>query len=217
LEDKIFIVCGYGTIGIKVCQNLQQNNKSCIIVIDKNPLVVDKIFKDGFLGVQGDASSTRVLLDSSIKSANALICTFADDDLNALCIVSAKWLNPEIYIISRANKLQSVKKFKLAGASKVINFPNLKNKFLKLTNNRFKIDLLVSSLSSFESQFYISEIKSSDYSFLHSKQLLEIKNIADIKIMALKKINEEVISNPSIYEYIDKKDTIVILSEKEMN
>lgn len=213
MKYKIFIVCGYGNIGRRVCQLLKKNNESDIIVIDRNPLVVDKIFKDGFIGCLGDASRSQTLLESNIKSAYGIICTFSDDNLNALCVVSSKWLNPEVNVISRANKYQSVKKLKLAGAYKVIIFTYFKIYFFKILNN--KMDLLIHSLSSFERDLCISEIKAINYSFLHNKQLIAVKNIADINIIALKKSNDITISNPSIYEFIDKTDSIVILSEKE--
>ena len=196
------IICGYGDTGRKLCQVLQQKYKSQIVVIEKNRLIIEKIIRDGYDCFQGDASNSQILINAGIKYAQGIICTFSDDNLNALCILSAKWLNPEILVHSCASKSQSIKKLKLAGANKVITSPKIKFNLFKLSKNSFKIDSFINSIATFEKNPCIVEINVSDYSFLNNKRLHVIKEITDINIIGLKKNNGAIISNQYLLNII---------------
>ncbi len=215
MEGKIFIVCGYGSIGQQVCKALKKKYSADIIVIDKNIYLVENIFNEGFECYRGDATKRNVLLFAGIKQADGLICTFSDDETNALCILTAKWVNPDIPIVSRVNKSSSITKIRLAGASKVVLFSKVKSHFFNIIDYCFNKNLLVLSLATFEKNPNIIELSVSKYYFLHNKQLSVLKEISDTEIIALKRQNGTMVTKPSLYEKLRKNDTIVLLSEKD--
>jgi voltage-gated potassium channel len=72
------------------------------------------------LFLHGDATDDRSLQQAGISRAAYLIVTLPEDADNLFVVLTARQLNPDLFIISRASRLSSSKKLELAGADKVI-------------------------------------------------------------------------------------------------
>ena len=72
------------------------------------------------LYVRGDATSDEVLLAAGIEKASSLITTLPSDADNLYVVLSARQLNTNCIIVSRATNDSSYKKLKIAGADNVI-------------------------------------------------------------------------------------------------
>jgi voltage-gated potassium channel len=66
----------------------------------------------GFPYIEGDATEEETLLMANIKKAKGIACTFTEDADNLYVVLTAKELNPNIVIVSRAENESSVKKLK---------------------------------------------------------------------------------------------------------
>ncbi len=114
------IICGYGRNGRQAVVTLGMHNKPCV-VIDKNAdLINSEDFDDSILYVRGDATNDETLLKAGILNASSLITAMPSDANNLYVVLSAKQLNPNCKIISRASNESSYKKLKIAGADNVI-------------------------------------------------------------------------------------------------
>jgi voltage-gated potassium channel len=113
------IICGYGRNGQESAMALRRN-KETFVVIEQQ----EKLFSDasdaGLLHIVADATKDYVLLEAGIERAKALISALPEDTLNVFVVLTARSLNPDIKIISRASDITSVKKLKSAGANNVI-------------------------------------------------------------------------------------------------
>ena len=119
LEGHV-IVCGYGRVGTQAVSELAAHDTKYVI-IEQNHDLLDKFrASKEHLFLEGNATSDEVLEKAQIKSASALITTLPSDADNLFVVLSAKELNPNLKVISRASKSSSVKKLKIAGASNVI-------------------------------------------------------------------------------------------------
>ena len=70
--------------------------------------------------VKGDATRDEVLKEAGIERARAIIATMPVDADNLFMVLTARQLNPNIVIISRASQDSSVNKLRVAGANNVI-------------------------------------------------------------------------------------------------
>lgn len=115
------IICGYGRYGKEVVQHFLLH-KMPFVVIEQDSDVVEEIqlSDDKILYVQGDATTDEALVEARMSHAKALIAALPDDSENLYVVLTARQLNPELNIISRANSPRSIKKLKLAGANHVI-------------------------------------------------------------------------------------------------
>lgn len=114
------IICGFGRNGRQAAQVLKQHHQR-FVVIEKDNNITDNItHKYRHLVLNADATNDDVLIKAGIKKAKALITTLPNDADNLFIVLSARHLNPDIYIISRASEDNSDTKLKIAGANKVI-------------------------------------------------------------------------------------------------
>ena len=70
--------------------------------------------------MRGDATDEDILEKAKIKKAKGLIVTFSSDADNLFVVTSAKALNPNLKIISRATREETQRKLAIAGADAVI-------------------------------------------------------------------------------------------------
>lgn len=90
------------------------------MIIEKDEEVIDRFSNEKILFVQGDAIEDDVLLKAGIEKASTLICATPNDADNLFMVLSARQMNKNLKIISRASEETSYKKLKLAGADNVI-------------------------------------------------------------------------------------------------
>ena len=114
------IVCGFGRNGKQAMARLRSHKKDCVIV-ESDPELIEEIEVDGsMLYIKGDATSDEALLAAGIEKASSLITTLPSDAENLYVVLSARQLNSECTIVSRASIDTSYKKLKIAGADNVI-------------------------------------------------------------------------------------------------
>ena len=99
---------------------LKSYDKGCVIV-ESDYELIEEIETDGsMLYIRGDATSDEALIAAGIERANSLITTLPSDADNLYVVLSARQLNSECTIVSRASIDTSYKKLKIAGADNVI-------------------------------------------------------------------------------------------------
>ncbi|PRX53133.1 potassium channel family protein [Flagellimonas meridianipacifica] len=117
LSDHI-VVCGFGRNGMQAADRLKAYKKP-FVVIEKDREVIER-FEDEILFVEGDANEDEILVEAGIERAQYLITAVPDDAENLFIVLSARQLNKDLFIISRASQVTSLTKLQLAGANKVI-------------------------------------------------------------------------------------------------
>lgn len=119
LKNHIIVV-GYGRTGAKTCDELLKS-KQKFILIENSENVYKYLPKNPpFPVITEDASNEETLIAAGVKSAKSLIITLPNDANNMLICITAKGLNPDLYIVARASQESAEKKLYRAGASKVV-------------------------------------------------------------------------------------------------
>jgi len=115
------ILCGYGRNGHQAAQILKAH-KVPFIVIEKDVELIQRKLKEGedILHLEGDSTDDDLLRLAGVERARALITTLPVDAQNVFIVLSARSLNHNIQIISRASEAATVPKLKKAGANNVI-------------------------------------------------------------------------------------------------
>jgi voltage-gated potassium channel len=120
LKDHV-IICGYGRNGHQAA-NVLRAHEIPFIVIERDEKLIQKSLADGeqILHLEGDSTDDDLLRLAGVERAKALITTLPVDAQNVFIVLSARALNPDIQIVSRASEAASVSKMKKAGADNVI-------------------------------------------------------------------------------------------------
>ncbi|MBI4945513.1 MAG: potassium channel protein [Bacteroidetes bacterium] len=119
IENHV-IICGYGRNGRQAAHILKQHDQRFVVVEQNHELVASITHRFSHLLVEGDATDDEVLQKAGITRAKALITTLPTDADNLFIVLSARSLNANLTIISRASDDNSDKKLKTAGANNVI-------------------------------------------------------------------------------------------------
>jgi voltage-gated potassium channel len=118
LKDH-FIVCGYGQVGRTVVDQLRKM-KVPFVLIETDEGLYRELLKDGLLVIQGDAKRHDVLQTAGIERARG-ICIVIDNDADNLYItVTARTLNPQAKIITRAGQQRYANAIRNSGADEVV-------------------------------------------------------------------------------------------------
>jgi len=115
-----FIICGFGRIGAIVTDQFQRQNVRFVIV-ERDVARARAALNQGMLVVEADATREDVLKEAGIDRARGLIAALGTDAENVYTVLSARVLNPHLFIVGRAEGEDSVIKLERAGASRVIS------------------------------------------------------------------------------------------------
>jgi voltage-gated potassium channel len=114
------VLCGYGRVGSTVANELRHDGVS-VVIIDEIPESLERARKDGFLVVEGDATDDATLRRAGLERARGLITTVDSDAANVYVILSARAINPSLFVVARANTVGAEARLLRAGADRVVS------------------------------------------------------------------------------------------------
>ena len=115
-----YVLAGFGRVGREAAAGLREA-KFSVVVIDPDPEHGPLAIELGCSFLLGDATDDGLLTAAGITRARGLIVTTATDATNLFVVLSARLLNPGLYIASRAVDRLSVAKPERAGANRAIS------------------------------------------------------------------------------------------------
>ncbi len=115
-----YIICGLGRVGLEIAKELE-GKKAEFIVVDSADEPIELAKQNNWLYVQGDASNDDILEETQITRAKCLFAALNTDSENVYVTLSAKSLNPSIFIVARATVYETISKLEKAGADRVVS------------------------------------------------------------------------------------------------
>lgn len=214
------IVCGYGRNGRRAALELKNSRKK-FLIIENDDHVLER-FPDAaktFNFYIGDATQDEVLIDAGIKRATTIITTLPSDSENVFITLTARTMNPEIKIISRASDEKVEKKLIRAGANHVVMPDALGGYHMAHIVTKPFIVEFVEMLSGFgESKYMLDEI-----SYLQVKQEYRDKSLSELDIrkrtgatvLGFKDSKKGIIFNPDPRTKYSEDDILILLGNEE--
>lgn len=115
------IICGWGRVGRSIASEVVEAGRD-LVVVESNP---DKVEGVAHRVVIGDATKDAVLRSAGIDRASSLVAAVDGDADNSFITLSARALQPELFIVARARSGDSDGKLQRAGADRVVNPQNI--------------------------------------------------------------------------------------------
>ena len=119
IDDHV-IVCGYGSTGQIVARDLREEGVK-VVVLDKATEAVRSAADDGHVGVVGDVLDPDALKEAGVERARGLILLLPSESDNLFATMTARELNPDVFIIASHTSAHAKAKFLRAGADRVVN------------------------------------------------------------------------------------------------
>ncbi len=153
-----FVLCGYGRVGTTVAREMVHEGYR-MIVIDGNEPSIEHARRDGLLVLAGDATDDATLTAAGIDRARGLIATMDSDANNVYVILSARALNPGLFIVGRASTAEAEAKLTLAGADRVVSpYTMAGRRLAELASRPRVVDFLDQALSHGQLAFSLEEL-----------------------------------------------------------
>ncbi len=116
MKDHV-IVCGWGQVGRAISQSLRAKGED-VVIIDHREDLYDAA---ELPAVRGDATEDAILRRSGIERARGLVIA-VDSAADCMYVtLTARSLNPKLFIVARANSAEAAPKLYQAGADRVVS------------------------------------------------------------------------------------------------
>ncbi|SHJ51154.1 voltage-gated potassium channel [Malonomonas rubra DSM 5091] len=213
LKDH-YIICGYGRIGRMVCQEFSAKPLP-FIVVEQEPERCQQLEEAGILFVQGDATNDDVLEKAGIREAKGLITVVTSDSANVFITLTARGINPDLFILARASEDSAQVKLMRAGANKVISPYKIgASRIAQAILRPSVVDFIEIAIGANNIELQMEEIQVNAASRLVGKNLIDsgIRKNLGLIIVGIKK-NQQMMFNPDPGVTIDADDILIALGK----
>jgi voltage-gated potassium channel len=216
LKDH-FIICGFGRVGRGAAAELRHAG-SPFVVVDSSPERADMALQAGMLALVADATRDEVLCAAGVERARGLVAALATDADNLFVLLSAKGLNPKLYVATRAAEEGAEEKMRRAGADAVyapyaITGHRLAQsllqphvvQFLDFTTNDIGMDMAIEQVRVAETSEVVSR----------TIKELQIRRDVGVIVMAVRKREGHMIFNPPADTAVEGGDYLIVMGRQE--
>lgn len=209
-----YIICGYGRIGRLISRDFAAKPLPFIIV-EQDTERCRHIDEDGHLFVEGDATHDEVLERAGIHQAKGLITVVTSDSANVFITLTARGINPELYILARANEDGAEIKLLRAGADRAVSpYTMGASRMAQAVLRPSVVDFIDIAIGRENIELQMEEIKVAADSNLAGKTLITsaIRKDLGLIIVGIKKGNQMKF-NPDPSTEISQEDILIALGE----
>jgi len=207
------ILCGHGRLGSQAAKELHLWHQQ-YVVIERDREMAEKLRENNIPCVHGNATEDDVLIAAGVKNARGLIAALAHDTDNLFVTLSARRLNTNLEIVSRAEYESSEVKLFSAGANKVL-LPT------KVAGRRMACMLINPEVASFldvlietdEMDLSLQQLIIPEGSLLDDVLISEAKMPRNIRIIGLKLPGQKMIVNPPASFKLNAGNILILLGE----
>ncbi len=218
------IICGFGRNGKKAVIDLIELNEKVVVIDNNHEIITDdtneEILKNkNLIVIHGDAANEETLQRANIENARALLTTLPNDAENLLIVLTTRYLNKSMKIISRVSDEHSFIKLKRAGADNVI-MPDIVGgaRMAKLITEPDIVEFLEQIMLREGQDVNLEEISCDDLAscFVNSTIAnLDIRKKTGANIIGLKLDDGTYLFNPNGDIKLKKEDKLFVLGTVE--
>jgi voltage-gated potassium channel len=207
-----YILCGFGRIGEVIARHLQ-DRKLSLVIIENDPALLSHLEASGYYFISGDATREDVLVEAGIERAKGLISVLPTDADNVYAVLTARSLNPNLFIVARAEEFGSEQKLLRAGADKVESPYQMGGQKMAQTIMRPTVVTFMELAMKDGVDWSMEEIAVGQGSPLLGVPLKDsgIRQKLDLILVAIKRADGEMLFSPSHETRILAGDTLIAL------
>lgn len=214
LKDH-YILCGFGRVGTEIARDFTARGVPFVIV-ESNPEAIGRAQAGGYLLVEGDATSDAVLREAGIERARGLLAASDSDAGNTFVVLTAKALRPDLYVVSRAGRLESEARMLRAGADRAISPYAIAGRRMALSALQPLVVEFIDTLASGRQQEQIlAEIEISQESGLGGRTIEDVmKSCRGAVVLGVQRASGAIQVGPHGDTPLEAGDRLIVLGEE---
>lgn len=207
-----YIICGFGRIGEIIARQLKEAGVP-LVVVENNPELVPRLEESGYYFVNGDATREEILVEAGIERARGLVAVVSSDAGNVYITLTARSLNPKLFIVARGEEIASRDKLLRAGADKVEVPYEMGGGKMVHTILRPTVVTFMELAMQEGVDWSMEEIAVGGTSPLQGLPLKDsgIRQKLDLIVVAIKRADGTMLFNPTMESPILAGDTLIVL------
>ncbi len=210
-----YIVCGYGRMGALICREFAAKPIP-FVVVENNQAIVEKLEEDNVLFLRGNATEDETLLKAGIKHARGLVSVVTSDTENVYITLTARGLNPDLYILARSGEPGSDIKLKRAGANKVVSpYVIGGSRMAQAILRPNVVDFIEIATGGDHFDLQMEEIYIPEKSPVIGQNLKDagLRRDTGVIIVGIKKATGKMVFNPGGTSQLEARDTLIVLGQ----
>lgn len=217
MENHI-IIAG-GSESSEVMFKRLQRSKKDFVVIEKDETKYEAFLEKEIPALLGDATSEETLLQAGIERAKGFISTLHTDADNIVAVLTARYMNKNLYIVSRAIEKNAREKLLKAGADNTVSSNEIGgNRMAALVLRPTIISFLDTITRAGDVELDLEDVIIGAGSSMKGQSLkqIQIPQKIGLTVLATKKgSSEEIKFNPDPNEALQEGDSLIVLGTPE--
>ena len=216
--EKHYVVCGYGRMGQQIVRDLRARDEA-FLVIDSSAEMAEALLEEGIDHLIGDATQDETLHEAHIERARGLVAALNSDADNVMTVLTARELNPGLFIVARAATTSSESKMRRAGANRVVSPYNI-------GGHRMALALLRPAVHDFLNLIFdvgefvdvdIGQVSVDTGSRLAGQTVgqSDLRRVHGLSILAVQRADGQLTINPSTQHVIQQGETLIVIGPPE--
>jgi voltage-gated potassium channel len=211
-----YILCGYGRVGEEIARELSARQIQ-FVVIETTPTSVERARAQNHLLVVGDATSDEILRQAGILRARCLLAASDSDSGNTFITLTAKALNPEIFVVARASRPESQPRMTRAGADRVFSPYVIAGRHMAISAlHPVVVEFIDTLATGAADEPVLAEIAVTDESGLAGQTVGEILQDAQtVVVLGVQKRDGQVTVGPALSTLAQAGDRIIVMGRED--
>lgn len=211
-----YIVCGAGRVGSRIIRELERAHVN-FVVVERETRLVAHLTDTGAHVIVGDATLEETLRDAGVEKARALASCLTDDADNVYVVLTARGLNADLHIVSRAVEEQAEPKLLRAGANRVIAPTIIGSQRMVQALLRPAVHDFIDSVTTEGLDLNFDQVKvapASEYAG-HKLRFTNIRSELDVVVVAVRREGGDMVFNPSGDVKLEAGDLLIAIGRAE--
>jgi voltage-gated potassium channel len=210
------VVCGWGRVGRAAAEQIARLGQP-VVVIDKSD---ERLASCPHPHVMGDATDDAVLREAGIRTAKTLVACLDSDAGSVYVVLTARTLNPNLFVIARSRTDDAEPKFVRAGADRVVNPQRIGgNRIAAFAGSPDVVDFLDVVMHEGDHEFRLEDIEVHEGSALVGATVSDIRALegGGALLLALRTGGRFITNPPNVTSFGAGDVLIVVGTEKQVS
>ena len=216
LKDH-YIICGYGRVGRGAAEELRHAGVP-FVVVDIAPERVERAMLSGMLAVAADSTRDDTLRQVGIDRARGLVSALSTDADNLFVLLSAKSLNPNLYVSTRAAEEGADAKMRRAGADAVFApYAITGHRLAQSLLRPHVVQFLDFTTNDLDQDIAIEQVRVAEQSKMVTKTIQEMQlgRQMGVIVLAIRHKDGRMAFNPSAETAVHGGDFLIVMGRQQ--
>jgi len=218
VNDSRILVFGCNSISLEVARQLADRGWS-LTLVSNDTACMERFQEEPFITAEADYTNDDELRALGLgDDVGALFTLFEDDAKNVFLVLSAKYIDPSLQVISLSQSEESGQKLLAAGADKVINPYKITGRKIYNMIKRPLVSEAIEKLVFGRKELNIAELRIQQGSFLNGMSLSELDLSRRYNLILLGVVDRErgdqfIFNTGSEDHKLDPQDVLVVIGQ----